>query len=91
MNRHACFLALLVLVLVAGAELFTGNNLLVMAWACHRITTTELLRDWLIVYFANLVGALGLVWLGFLSDHFNDRRRYGWVFGAERGFEQRSS
>ena len=60
----------LILVVVGGAELFTGNNLLVMAWASHRITTTELMRNWLIVYFANLVGALGLVWLVFLSDHW---------------------
>src|SRR5215467_9528056 len=60
----------LILVVVAGAELFTGNNLLVMAWASHRITTTELMRNWVIVYFANLVGALGLVWLVFLSDHW---------------------
>jgi formate transporter len=35
----------LVLVVVAGAELFTGNNLLVMAWVGRRITTRELLRD----------------------------------------------
>ena len=53
----------LILVVVAGAELFTGNNLLVMAWAGGRITTFELLRNWIIVYLANFVGALGLVLL----------------------------
>ena len=42
----------LILVVVAGAELFTGNNLLVMAWAGKRITTGELLQNWLIVYLA---------------------------------------
>ena len=51
----------LILVVVAGAELFTGNNLMVMAWASRRITTIELLRSWIIIYLANFVGALGLV------------------------------
>ena len=60
----------LILVVVAGAELFTGNNLLVMAWASQRITTNELMRNWLIVYLANFAGALGLVLLVFLSDHW---------------------
>jgi len=36
----------LVLVSIAGAELFTGNNLLAMAWASRRIGTAELLRNW---------------------------------------------
>ena len=53
----------LILVVVAGAELFTGNNLLVMAWAGGRITTFELLRNWILIYLANFVGALGLVLL----------------------------
>jgi len=59
----------LILVVVAGAELFTGNNLLVMAWASHRLTTQELLRNWLVVYLANFAGALGLVGLVYLSNH----------------------
>jgi formate transporter len=49
----------LVLVVVGGAELFTGNNLVVMAWAASKITTGQLLRNWALVYVANLVGALG--------------------------------
>jgi formate/nitrite transporter len=56
----------LILVVVAGAELFTGNNLIVMAWAGRRVSTLLLLRNWAIVYAGNLVGALGtavLVWL----------------------------
>jgi formate/nitrite transporter FocA (FNT family) len=53
----------LILVVVAGAELFTGNNLLVMAWASGRITTYESIRNWIVVYLANFVGALGLVLL----------------------------
>jgi len=60
----------LILVVVAGAELFTGNNLLVMAWAGRRITTLELLRNWIIIYLANFVGALGLVLLVLWSNQW---------------------
>jgi formate transporter len=49
----------LILVVVAGAELFTGNNLIVMAWASRRVSTARLLRNWTIVWIGNLVGALG--------------------------------
>jgi len=57
----------LILVVVAGAELFTGNNLIVMAWASRRVSSAQLLRNWGIVYAGNFVGAFGtafLVWLG---------------------------
>jgi formate transporter len=50
----------LLLVVVAGAELFTGNNLLVMAWADRRISSTELLRNWIVVLAGNAAGAGGL-------------------------------
>jgi formate transporter len=59
----------LLLVVVAGAELFTGNNLLAMAWADGKITTGEVLRNWLLVCAANFVGAAGLALLVFLSGH----------------------
>ncbi|MBT1073092.1 formate/nitrite transporter family protein [Pelotalea chapellei] len=59
----------LILVIVAGAELFTGNNLLVMAWADKKITTFELLRNWAIVSIGNFIGATGLALLVFLSHH----------------------
>jgi len=59
----------LLLVVVAGAELFTGNNLLAMAWADKRITTRILLRNWCIVCVANFIGAAGLAVLVFLSSH----------------------
>ena len=49
----------LVLVVVAGAELFTGNNLVAMAWAGRRISTPQLLRNWLLVYVGNVLGCLG--------------------------------
>src|SRR5690349_11148366 len=57
----------LILVVVAGAELFTGNNLIVMAWASRRVSTARLLRNWVIVYAGNFVGAVstaGLLYLG---------------------------
>ena len=60
----------LLLVVVAGAELFTGNNLLMMAWADRRITTRELLRNWVIVCLANFAGAAGLALLVYLSRHW---------------------
>ncbi len=56
----------LVLVVVGGAELFTGNNLIAMAWASGRVTTRQVMRNWGWVYLGNLVGAVGtavLVWL----------------------------
>jgi formate/nitrite transporter len=61
----------LVLVIVGGAELFTGNNLIVMAWAERKVTTLQLLLNWTVVYAANLVGALGcafmVAWSGTLG------------------------
>jgi formate/nitrite transporter len=57
----------LIMVVVAGAELFTGNNLLVMAWADRLISSGELARNWIVVYIANAVGALGVVALAWLA------------------------
>lgn len=59
----------LIMVVVAGAELFTGNNLLVMAWADKKISFYEVLRNWVIVCIANFVGAAGLAVLVYLSRH----------------------
>ncbi len=59
----------LILVVVGGAELFTGNNLLVMAWADGKITTAEMLRNWVLVYASNAVGAIGLAVVVYLSNH----------------------
>lgn len=53
----------LVLVVVGGAELFTGNSLIVMAWADGRVSSQALLRNWALVYAGNLLGALGTVLL----------------------------
>lgn len=48
----------LILVVVAGAELFTGNNLQVMAVASGKLTPARLVRCWIIVYMGNFVGAV---------------------------------
>ena len=61
----------LALVMIGGAELFTGNCLIVMAWWNRQISTGEVFRNWTTVWVGNLVGALGLVFLLFMS-HFAD-------------------
>ncbi len=48
----------LILVVVAGAELFTGNNLIIIAWAARKIDTAHLLQNWFIVYVGNFVGSV---------------------------------
>ena len=61
----------LVLVVVGGAELFTGNNLIAMAWASGRVTTQQIMRNWGWVYLGNLAGAVGtaaLVWLAGIQN-----------------------
>ncbi|MFZ5911085.1 MAG: formate/nitrite transporter family protein [Chloroflexota bacterium] len=60
----------LILVVVGGAELFTGNNLIVMAWASGKVTTRALLRNWVIVYIGNFVGAIGTAALVFFSGQY---------------------
>src|SRR6476646_757576 len=58
----------LILVVVGGAELFTGNNLIAMAWASKRVTTRELAHNWALVYLGNLIGAVGTAVLVWLAD-----------------------
>ena len=60
----------LILVVVGGAELFTGNTLMVMAWAAGKVRLLEMLRAWLIVYIGNFIGALGTALLVFLSGQY---------------------
>jgi formate/nitrite transporter len=60
----------LILVVVAGAELFTGNNLIVMAWASGKITTGALLFNWCVVFIGNFVGALATAGLMFLTTQY---------------------
>jgi formate/nitrite transporter len=60
----------LILVVVGGAELFTGNNLIVMAWASGKVTAGALLRNWVIVYAGNFVGAIGTAVLMFFTRQY---------------------
>jgi formate/nitrite transporter len=59
----------LLMVTVAGAELFTGNNLLAMAWVEGCVSTRQVLRNWGVVCAGNLAGAVGLAVLVWLSGH----------------------
>ena len=59
----------LILVVLAGAELFTGNNLLVMAWAEGRIGGRDMARHWALVLAANAVGAIAMAFLAVLSGY----------------------
>ncbi|OUR88931.1 formate transporter FocA [Methylophaga sp. 42_8_T64] len=61
-----------ILVVIAGAELFTGNNLIVMAWARKRVTTLQIARNWILVYLANGIGALITVYLVFASGFLDN-------------------
>jgi len=60
----------LILVVVGGAELFTGNNLMVMAWAGRLIGAGALLRAWALVYCGNFVGGVATAVLVFLSGQY---------------------
>ena len=60
----------LILVVVGGAELFTGNNLIVMAWAGGKVSTYALLRNWVVVYIGNFVGSVFTAILVFLSKQY---------------------
>jgi len=60
----------LVLVIVGGAELFTGNNLIVIAWASGKVTIRAMLRNWVIVYIGNFVGSIGTAALIFISQQY---------------------
>ena len=66
----------LILVIVGGAELFTGDSLMIVACAGRRITIGSLLRAWLVVYLGNIAGAVGTAFLVYLSGH------YGFAGGA---------
>lgn len=60
----------LILVVGAGAELFTGNNLIVMAWASGKVSTGHLLRNWAIVYAGNFIGSIFTAMLIMMSKQY---------------------
>lgn len=61
----------LILVVVSGAELFTGNTLIVIAAAGRRVTVRALLRNWVVVYVANFFGAAATALLVFASGRMS--------------------
>lgn len=61
----------LILVVVAGAEPFTGNNLIVMAFVDGQVSFAGLMRNWLLVYIGNFIGALGILVLIYFSQHWH--------------------
>lgn len=60
----------LILVVVGGAELFTGNNLILMAFASGKVSFGQLLRNWTIVYIGNFIGAAATALLVFLTKQY---------------------
>jgi formate transporter len=60
----------LILVIVGGAELFTGNNLIIMAWASRQLSTWRVVRNWGIVYIGNLCGAVATALFVFWGKHY---------------------
>lgn len=61
----------LILVVVGGAELFTGNNLIVMAFMNGKVTITQLLRNWGIVYLGNFVGSIATALIMFYTKQYS--------------------
>jgi formate transporter len=60
----------LILVVVAGAELFTGNTLIIMAFASRKVSFAQLMRNWTIVYFGNFVGSVSTAYIMFLGKQY---------------------
>lgn len=60
----------LILVVVGGAELFTGNTLIIMAFANKKVTFSQLMRNWGIVYAGNFVGSIGTAVIMFLGKQY---------------------
>jgi formate/nitrite transporter len=60
----------LVLVVVGGAELFTGNALISMAWASGTVSSSQVLRNWSLVYTGNLIGAMSTAVFLYLSRQY---------------------
>ncbi|MBP5648014.1 formate/nitrite transporter family protein [Candidatus Saccharibacteria bacterium] len=68
----ACiFTAGLAMVVVAGSELFTGNNLMIMALFDHRIKLSRMLLNWTIVFIGNFIGAIFIATVVVISGAFD--------------------
>jgi formate transporter len=64
------FSAGLIMVVIGGAELFTGNNIIVMAWASGKVTTRALLLNWVLSFAGNVFGAIATAALVFYSTQY---------------------
>jgi len=60
----------LILVVIGGAELFTGNNLIVMAWASGKVRTRDLVQNWIVAFAGNSVGAFMTAVIAFYSTQY---------------------
>lgn len=60
----------LILVVVGGAELFTGNNLIVMAWASGKVRSRDLLFNWGVAFIGNSIGAVTAAVLMFCTTQY---------------------
>lgn len=58
----------LILVVIAGAELFTGNNLMIMSLVGKKISSLKLIRNWIIVYVGNFIGSILIAYLLYLTN-----------------------
>lgn len=62
----------LIMVVIAGSELFTGNNLMVTSWIKGKITLWQLLKNWLLVFLGNFIGAIFVTFLAVYSGIFDN-------------------
>ena len=65
-----CFSLGLILVIIAGADLFTGDTLVVMGCFSGKVKVSKMLKGWLFVFFGNLVGCLAILFLVHFSGHW---------------------
>ncbi|MFZ7101967.1 MAG: formate/nitrite transporter family protein [Peptococcaceae bacterium] len=61
----------LMLVIIAGGELFTGNNLITVALLEKKVTLKEMLNNWVLVYLGNFIGSIFVAWMIYESGLFN--------------------
>ncbi len=67
----ALFTTGLMLVIIAGAELFTGNNLMILAVLEKKISLNQMFRNWFFVYLGNFLGSIFIAFLIYHSGQLN--------------------
>ena len=70
------------LVLIGGGQIFTGDVLMVMAWASGRLKSVRVARVWALVWIGNLIGSLGIALLVLLAGHHLFGARSNRPYGA---------